>query len=467
MYEVVIINDNKETVINAVSTDKDAPKITGTIKKGINVIDSFTFNILPKNPGFNILKAYKTHVKVFNTKSKKYEFIGRVLPSVSDMQDSGAFIKKITCESILGYLIDSKQDYEEYQNISPKDYLKKLIEVHNSRVENYKRFEVRNVTVKDSNDSLYRYSDYTSTWDNINEDLIKSLGGEIQIEYTDDKIYIDYLTEIGKTCADTAIRFKHNLQSISNQPKFDDFYTRYKFLGAKLKTTDAEGNEVQSDERLTIKEVNNGKDYLDYEEGIEAFGIIEGVITYDDITEASNLLTRGKQYISSIQLGMSNTVKALDLSLLGLDFDSFEVGNYYPVIVEPLYINYFQRVIEKSIEIRQPSSNTITLGEKKISAKDYYVNNAKIIQSVSKNNNQNVAEVKAIVASLGITNKNILKKIEEIEGDSVSVEVFNQKIQEFNQNFNTVTGQISEITKQITEINKKLDSLQQGGGEIE
>ena len=130
-------------------------------------------------------------------------------------------------------------------------------------------------------------------------------------------------------------------------------------------------------------------------------------------------------------------------------------------------INYFQRVIEKSIEIRQPSSNTITLGEKKISAKDYYVNNAKIIQSVSKNNNQNVAEVKAIVASLGITNKNILKKIEEIEGDSVSVEVFNQKIQEFNQNFNTVTGQISEITKQITEINKKLDSLQQGGGEIE
>ncbi len=213
--------------------------------------------------------------------------------------------------------------------------------------------------------------------------------------------------------------------------------------------------------------MNNGKDYLDYEEGIEAFGIIEGVITYDDITEASNLLTRGKQYISSIQLGMSNTVKALDLSLLGLDFDSFEVGNYYPVIVEPLNINYFQRVIEKSIEIRQPSSNTITLGEKKISAKDYYVNNAKIIQSVSKNNNQNVAEVKAIVASLGITNKNILKKIEEIEGDSVSVEVFNQKIQEFNQNFNTVTGQISEITKQITEINKKLDSLQQGGGEIE
>lgn len=460
MYEVVIINDNKETVINAVSTEKNAPKITGTIKKGINVIDSFTFNILPQNPGFNMITAYKTHVKVYNTKSKKYEFIGRVLPSPSDMEESGAFIKKIICESVLGYLIDSKQDYGEYHNISVKDYLEKLIEVHNSHVENYKRFEVRNVTVKDSNNSLYRYSDYISTWENINNDLIKSLGGEIQIECVGDRIYIDYLTEIGKICDNTAIRFKHNLQSISNQPKFDDFYTRYKILGAKLKTIDAQGNEVQSDERLTIEKVNDGKDYLDYKEGIEAFGIIEGVITYDDITEASNLLNKGKKYIKSIQLGISNTVKALDLSLLGIDFDSFEVGNYYPIVVEPLNINYFQRVIEKTIEIRQPSLNTITLGEKKISAKDYYINNAKVIQNVSRNSSKNVAEVKAIVANLGVTNQNILKKIEEIEGDSVSAEVFNKKIQEFNQNF-------ININKEITEINKKLDSLQQGGGEVE
>ena len=43
MYQVTILNDKKETVINAVSTDKDAPRVTGNIKQGINSFDSFTF----------------------------------------------------------------------------------------------------------------------------------------------------------------------------------------------------------------------------------------------------------------------------------------------------------------------------------------------------------------------------------------------------------------------------------------
>ena len=35
MYEVKLINNDEETVINAVSTDVEAPRITGSIKKGI------------------------------------------------------------------------------------------------------------------------------------------------------------------------------------------------------------------------------------------------------------------------------------------------------------------------------------------------------------------------------------------------------------------------------------------------
>ena len=51
MYDVKLINKNKETYINVTSTDLNAPRITGTIKKGINVIDSFTFDIYPNNIG--------------------------------------------------------------------------------------------------------------------------------------------------------------------------------------------------------------------------------------------------------------------------------------------------------------------------------------------------------------------------------------------------------------------------------
>ena len=89
MYLVTIINNSVETVINAVSTDINAPRISGTVKQGINCIDSFTFSILPNNQGYNLIYPYKTLIKVYNTKTKKYEFIGRVLKPSGNMDSSG------------------------------------------------------------------------------------------------------------------------------------------------------------------------------------------------------------------------------------------------------------------------------------------------------------------------------------------------------------------------------------------
>ena len=52
MYEVVILNEGVETIINAVSPSPEAPRLpSGTIKQGINTIDSFTFEIYPSNIG--------------------------------------------------------------------------------------------------------------------------------------------------------------------------------------------------------------------------------------------------------------------------------------------------------------------------------------------------------------------------------------------------------------------------------
>ena len=454
MYEVVLINDKKETIINAVSTEKEAPKITGTIKKGINVIDKFTFIILPNNPGFNLIEPYKTRIRVINSKNQKIEFIGRIIPSGQDMKDNGLFSKSITAEGELGYLIDSIQNYNEYHNVSVREYLEKLIEYHNSRVENYKKFKVRDVTVEDSNDSLYRYTDYSSTWNNINDDLIDKLGGEIQVIHDEECIYIDYVKEIGKV-SETEIRIRHNLKSISNQMKLENFYTRIKVLGMKLKIKDAEGNEVDSEERLTIESVNGGKDYLDYTEGIEKFGIIEGVITYDDVSEASNLLSKGQKFIESLKINISNTVTALDLSLIGLDFDSFEVGNYHPIIVEPLGINYTQRIVEKTIEIRNPSANSITLGDKQVNINNYYVNNNKIISKTSRENKENVAEIQARVGNLekevsstNTENKSLLKRIQNVEGSLgsyVTIETFNKKINEINENFKKLDERLKKV----------------------
>ena len=108
MYLVTIINNDVETVINEVSTNTNN-RVSVTIKPGINTINSFTFTIYPNNQGYNLINPLSTLVKVLNTKTNKYEFIGRVLSPTHNMSSSGLISKRYICESELAYLLDTYQ----------------------------------------------------------------------------------------------------------------------------------------------------------------------------------------------------------------------------------------------------------------------------------------------------------------------------------------------------------------------
>ena len=237
MYEVSIINNNVGTVINALSTSFNSPRITGTIKKGINVIDNFTFNILPNNPGYNLLKQYKTLVNVYNTKTGVFEFQGRVLLSKHSMSSTGEISKSVICESELGYLHDSHQRYGEYHNISVKDFLKLILDNHNSQVSADKRFVLGNVTVRDNNDSLYRFLGYDDTFETIKDKLISRLGGEFQIRYENGIRYLDYLSNIGHT-SEVQIRLAKNLKTITESKDPSEIATRLIPLGIKINNSE-------------------------------------------------------------------------------------------------------------------------------------------------------------------------------------------------------------------------------------
>ena len=437
MYLVTIINNGVETTINEVSTNSDN-RISGTIKQGINTINSFTFTILPNNNGYNLITPLSTLVKVLNTKTDKYEFIGRVLSPTHSMDSSGLISKSYVCESELGYLLDTYQSYKEIHNISVKGYLEMLIQTHNENTDSYKQFRTGNVTVVDNNDSLYRYISYDSTKKNIDDDLINKLGGELQIRYENDIRYLDYLTEIGKVCS-TEIRLAKNLQDIEQNIDVSDYCNRLVVLGAKLKTADDEGNEVDTEERLTIESVNNGLKYIDDKESIAKYGVIQGQVIYDDVTDAKNLLTKGQKYLLSQRLLVSNKVNALDLSLIGIDIDSFEVGNYYPLIHEILGINDVVRVVEKSISIDSPHTNSITLGDLEKDIKKYNIQSKK-----------------------GYTEA--IKLAEEASNRAVLVEKYTtEQIYRVDGNINTI---ITDVGNEITNINNSLGNASTDIGSI-
>ena len=460
MYIVKIINNDKEKVINHVSSNNNSQRIVGTVKQGINCINSFTFTIYPNNVGYDSIFPYKTQVTVYNTKTKKYEFIGRVLTLSANMDDNGLISKTFICESDMGFLCDSVQMYEELHNITIEGYLEKILEKHNKTVEEKKHFKLGNVTVQDSNDSLYRYVSYDTTWKNINSDLIDKLGGELQIRYENDIRYLDYLVEIGKTST-TEIRLGKNIKDITRENKIDNYCTRLIPLGAKIKTTDEEGNEVETQERITIAEVNNGLNYIDDNEAIQEVGIIQRIVEWDGVTEPKNLLTKAEKYLKTQKMSISNKLNAVDLSLIGLDVDSFEVGNWHTLKHELLNIDDKVRVVEKSICIENPYETEITLGDKNEDMKEHF---KKTNTSLSKVSN----EITVLNNDVSFLQSGQDKNRQEIKnvGDSVvqvgnAVLIIGDRIISLQDALSSVNGTVGGVQETVGEITNSLGGMMQ------
>ena len=367
MFVVNLINDKIKTPIH----DRKEKLKSGSVVQGINCIDSFSFTILPSNRGFNSIFDFTTLVEVYNENKKRYEFQGRVLCSNPDMAENGLISKTVTCESFFGYLCDSQQPYVEEKNWTVKGFLTYVIGEHNKQVESYKHFTIGEITVTDPNDNLYMGVQRENTWKTIEEKLIGKLGGEIRFRVVDEVIYIDYLEKIGVTRA-TAIELSKNMKSITKEIDPSEYITRLIPLGCKLSkeeiSIDDEGNEtkqtVETEERLDISKVNNGKNYIDFAAGIEAYGIHVGYVIYDDVTDETNLLSKGRKWFEdNSRVQVKYSVKALDLSLIGLDIDDFEVHNYHPIINPLLGIDDTARIIKKTIDVCEVVQSSFEIGD--------------------------------------------------------------------------------------------------------
>lgn len=355
MYTVELINGDVVTPIHGLTL-----KLTsGEIVKGINTIDSFTFTISPKNPGFNLIYEFTTFVKVYNVNKDRYDFLGRVLYAETTMEDDGLISKTVTCENLFGFLCDSWQEYVDTQNWTVSGLLQHLIDCHNSQTEEYKRFKLGTVTAKDNNDNLYQAVQRENTWDSIKSKLLDKIGGELQFRIEDDGTYIDYLEQIGEKKS-TKIALSVNMKSITKEQDPTAFVTRLIPLGAKIK--DDEGNDTE--QRLDITSVNGGLNYVEDEEAVAVYGIHVSVVEWDDVTTPEVLLRKAEAWLEeNNKVQVKYSITALDLSLIGLAVDDFEIGNTHPVENALMNIHDTARIIKQSIDICEETQSTMEVGD--------------------------------------------------------------------------------------------------------
>ncbi|HAB7479956.1 TPA_asm: hypothetical protein GYP86_00435 [Listeria monocytogenes] len=348
------------------------------LKTKLKGIDEFSFSLNLKNPGFGKVKPLVSLVAIILEKTGKIVFSGRVLKPTHSMSSDGSFTQEYICESILAYLYDSTQRYLEMKNTNIEAYFTKVIENHNKFVESHKRFKVGRINAKNTTGTKHRWIGYDKTYDTI-RDLLDKEGGYLVLREEESGTYLDYV-DVPGVVSNTKIEIKKNLKSVTREIDTTNIVTRVVPLGEALETSDSEVSK-----RLTITNINGGLDYLDNIPLQREFGIIEESVIWDEAAGSSDLLEKGKAYVknqTSVATEVWN-VSALDLSIAGYKLEGFEVGNSY-IIVNPLIsVEEPLLVLEKDLDLLNPSSSSLVFGEKQKTLSQYQVDSKKMKAELS------------------------------------------------------------------------------------
>lgn len=316
---------------------------------------SFSCDVPPGNPGYDKIKKLVSVIEVLQDGESL--FCGRVVSAEKDFYG----VETVTCEGELALLLDSIQRPHEFHDITVRGFLQYLIDVHNCQVEDNKKFEVGMVTVTDSNDSLYRYTNWETTLDDINDKLVSRLGGHIRVRHQDGRRYLDYLADSDNTNTQT-IAFGENLLDYTENTTAADLATCIIPLGAAIENESDDPAALQK--YTTCADANGGSDYVSDADAVKNYGKVFKVVHFDAVTLPANLKTKGEQYLHETQFEkMTLTVTAVDKHLLDGSFERIKVDDRIRCVSKPHGMDRFFPVTKRTIHLDAPEQDTITLGD--------------------------------------------------------------------------------------------------------
>ena len=490
MYVITIYNDGMPLIIHEPGTS-DVKVGDAKISREVNAFDSLSFTIYPDNPGWSYLTPFATTIEARNLKTGNLDFEGRVLQPVPDMDSDGMVCKTVTCEGLMAYLCDSSQRYVEEQHFADEGddtglqlFIDLLLERHNAAVEEHKRIYRGNVTLQtfDTSGGVTKAVERKSTWDNMSDKLIGSFGGEMAVRRgIDGLLYLDYAENLGTVRA-TRIELGRNMVDSQSEADIANVITRLYPYGSKVtvEEVDEEGNvaQVETEERIGIETVNNGLAYVDDTVAMAAYGIIEGVQEWDDVTTPARLLSKARDWLGDNNaLPVSHTVTALDLSLLGLDIDEFRIHDSYPCVNRLTGMDEVLEIVKQTIDVNSPEDSSFEMGETsyRLSGeiqKPPIWGDFEDFQSQTNTNITNVQNsIVTTAASIKVAVDAILSEVSQtVTTTNGDVQTIKDQITQMIQDIDGWTFNFTEIEQTVTDINttygEQLKYIKFIGGEI-
>ena len=460
-------------------------------KLEVNTVGEASFAVFASHPHYNKIKKMRSVIEILQ--DGDVIFRGRPTSDTADFDN----IKAVDVEGVGAYFNDSivrpfvfpdeHLEKPAYKTAASSGnvveyFLSWLIDNHNSQVEEFQRFKLGKVTVTDSTNLIIRSAtDYAKTWETLKSKLFGSeLGGYLCIRYEADGNYIDYLDDFELTNIQR-VRYGENLLDLSTESDATNSFSAVLPLGKKRKEIDAN---TDDDSRLNIAELADGDVTSDiYKQGDllisrsakEAYGLIIAPTketTWDDVTLARNLRTKGAEYLATTASKLSNTIeiKAVDLHFSDADVEAFRVYRYIEFDSMPHGHEGRYKLSKLDIDILNPQNTKITLGDTTLSMTDI---NKKTTQSledrvasvVVQANTQGIglSEVQSIVTS---QTSSFVTTCEEIVFTSMKDYVETGNYTQFKEtvetqlkvlsdaivlNFTTTTDQINNVNGDLQE----------------
>ena len=430
---------------------------------------SLKFTIPPSHPKKSLLKNFLSRFTV-----KEDELVlaeGRLFDSRQDIYNQVEW----QAEGSLSYLTDSyvpKVKVEE----TIRALFTRYVNEHNSRVEDYKKFTVGQITIDNADTEKVKVDNdgYRYTADAIQNDLIDSYGGYLRTRYENGVRYLDYLKDYGHKTTQT-IEYKKNLIDFALEVNPEDVFTYLIPTG---------------DSNLKINDVNNGKDYIEVEGAKAKWGNKYLLKSFSGISDASTLLKEAKQYIKNHyeELPESLEITAIDLKLLGVNVESIHVGGVVRVTSTPNGVDKDYTCSAISYNLSQFGKTKYTLGKPKQDFTKKYNQNSSSTSSAINDTNSSLGRTngrlsetqskleKYITATddtLALMHENILLNANHIEANAKQIELnatldadkFTQVSVELDAINATLAlkAEAEDVEKNFNSVEVKLDAME---GEI-
>jgi len=325
----------------------DVPLAELTATLAVNKGGTATIKMPPQHPAYHAFTSYKTIVDIYRDGVRRFR--GRALYPTDDFR----LFRTITCEGERCFLRDAvNRPYG--LKASPKDILTYFINAYNSEVEEAKRFLVGDVTVVSLAGDIQLENEEAETFADTIDKLVANYGG--YIVFTDDhegNRMINWYAKL-EYHSSQVIELGSNLIDFTRTSSNSDLANVIVPYGA----VDDAGN------RIDIKSVNNGLDYIQDEDSVKLRGRIAKVVTFNDITDPVILLQKANETLAQTKdLVSSLTLTAVDLSLIDKSIDSFMVGDRIKVhskahgVYSETYL-----LTEQTIDFLRASNDRVTLG---------------------------------------------------------------------------------------------------------